>query len=94
MRGWTARGPIDPPVDGWHRAGPPARRRDVIVHNLGAAANLPAPVAHAAQDAFVDAFSRGMWLCAGVALAGALAAWTLIESSPARSAQPAVVPEG
>jgi EmrB/QacA subfamily drug resistance transporter len=30
------------------------------------------------QDAFVYAFSRSMWLCAAVALAGALVAWGLI----------------
>jgi EmrB/QacA subfamily drug resistance transporter len=77
-----------------------AAQRDAIVHNLGAARGLPAPAARAAQDAFVNAFSSGMWLCAGVALTGALVAWALIDRHPAAvryarasSGREALVPE-
>jgi EmrB/QacA subfamily drug resistance transporter len=55
--------------------------------------------AHTPRDAFIHAFSGGMWMCAGVALVGALAAWTLVDRRPAAgyadasSAAPVVVPE-
>ena len=41
-------------------------------------AGIAHPDARAARDAFVYAFSRGMWLCAAVALTGAFVAWALI----------------
>jgi EmrB/QacA subfamily drug resistance transporter len=68
-----------------------AAQRDQIVHNLGSARGstgsgldpqLAAQVGRAARDAFVHALSSGMWLCTGVALAGALAALVLVERSP------------
>jgi EmrB/QacA subfamily drug resistance transporter len=43
---------------------------------LGALFGHPAP---RARDAFVHSLTRGMWLCTGVAFAGALAAWALVE---------------
>jgi EmrB/QacA subfamily drug resistance transporter len=68
-------------------------QRDEIVRGLGSARDgagagvdpaLAARVGHAARDAFVHALSSGMWLCAGVALTGALAALLLVERDATR----------
>jgi EmrB/QacA subfamily drug resistance transporter len=81
-----------------------AAQREHLVDNLGSASNgeslhgLAPQVAHqvdfAAKDAFIHAFSSGMWLSAGVAFAGAVIAFILIapkkrgQEDPAAAAQP------
>jgi EmrB/QacA subfamily drug resistance transporter len=66
-------------------------QRDQIVHHLGSARGsagagldpqLAAQVGRAARDAFIHALSGGMWLCAGVAAAGSVAAWALVGRTP------------
>jgi MFS family permease len=67
-------------------------QREQIVHNLGAgsdAASMPPQIASAAHDAFIHAFSNGMWLSAGVAAIGAIVAFWLI--SPKQAARPDAV---
>jgi EmrB/QacA subfamily drug resistance transporter len=51
-------------------------------HELGTAAQ----VGPATRDAFVHALSTGMWLSAGLALAGAVAAHVLVERAPRHAA--------
>jgi EmrB/QacA subfamily drug resistance transporter len=76
-------------------------QRAEIVRGLGSARDgagagidpaLAARVGHAARDAFVHALSSGMWLCAGVALTGALAALLLVERTPLRGPADAAAP--
>ncbi len=69
-----------------------AAQRDQIVHNLGsgaAPAGTDPQVAAAAKEAFIHALSSGMWLSAGVALAGAVIALLFIQ----RKTTPAPAPE-
>jgi EmrB/QacA subfamily drug resistance transporter len=76
-----------------------AAQRDQIAHNLGSAhpvastgasPELAAQVGRAGRDAFVHALSGGMWLCTGVALVGALAAFVLVGRKPSSAeAEPA-----
>jgi hypothetical protein len=55
-------------------------QEDQIVHNLGAGGggSMPPQVQNAAHDAFIHAFSNGMYLSAGVAAVGVLLAFWLI----------------
>jgi EmrB/QacA subfamily drug resistance transporter len=67
-------------------------QREQIVHNLGAgsdAASMTPQIASAAHDAFIHAFSNGMWLSAGVAAIGAIVAFWLI--SPKQVTRPDAV---
>jgi EmrB/QacA subfamily drug resistance transporter len=68
-----------------------AAQRDYIVHNLGSphpfasasvSPEVAAQIGRAARDSFVHALSGGMWLCTGVALVGAVAAFVLVERKP------------
>ena len=77
---------------------------DEIVHSLGAggSGSMTPQVQHAAHDAFIHAFSSGMWLSAGVAAFGVLLALWLIapktaeRPDPVRQAEatPEAVPTG
>jgi EmrB/QacA subfamily drug resistance transporter len=77
---------------------------DEIVHGLGAggSGSMTPQVQHAAHDAFIHAFSSGMWLSAGVAAFGVLLAFWLIapktaeRPDPVRQAEatPEAVPTG
>jgi EmrB/QacA subfamily drug resistance transporter len=66
-------------------------QQDQIVHSLGAGGgnSMPPQVQHAAHDAFIHAFSNGMWLSAGVAALGVLLAFWLIAPKTAERAEPA-----
>ena len=71
-----------------------AAQRERIVENLGAgsnAAGLPQTV-DAANHAFIHALSNGMWLSAGVVVAGALLAVWLIEPKAAPRPDAAAAP--
>jgi EmrB/QacA subfamily drug resistance transporter len=70
-------------------------QQDRIVHSLGAGGggHMPPEVAHAARDAFIHAFSNGMWLSAGVAASGVLLALWLIAPKKAERPDPARRPE-
>jgi EmrB/QacA subfamily drug resistance transporter len=71
-----------------------AAQRERIVENLGAgsdAAGLPQTV-DAAHHAFIHALSNGMWLSAGVVVAGALLAVWLIEPKAAPRPDAAAAP--
>jgi EmrB/QacA subfamily drug resistance transporter len=71
-------------------------QREQIVHNLGAgsdAVSMPPQVAAAAHDAFIHAFSNGMWLSAGVAAVGVVVALWLISPKEATRPDPARHPE-
>jgi EmrB/QacA subfamily drug resistance transporter len=73
-----------------------AAQREQIIHNLGAgsdAASVPPQIATAAHDAFIHAFSNGMWLSAGVAALGALVALWLISPKEASRPESARQPE-
>jgi EmrB/QacA subfamily drug resistance transporter len=63
-------------------------QQDQIVHSLGTGGggHMSPEVAHAARDAFIHAFSNGMWLSAGVAASGVLLALWLI--APKKAEQP------
>jgi hypothetical protein len=65
-----------------------AGERDQLVHSLGSGGHLSgagldpgvaAQVGRAARDAFVHALASGMWLSAGLTLAGALTALAFVE---------------
>jgi EmrB/QacA subfamily drug resistance transporter len=67
-------------------------QQEQIVHGLGAgggASGLPPEAANAARDAFIHAFSSGMWLSAGVAALGVVMAIWLISPKQARQPEPA-----
>jgi MFS family permease len=70
-------------------------QQDEIVHSLGAGGggDMSPQVAHAAHDAFIHAFSSGMWLSAGVAALGVLLAIWLIEPKKVERPDPARQPE-
>jgi len=70
-------------------------QQEQIVHGLGAGGggNLPPHVEHAANDAFIHAFSNGMWLSAGVAALGVVLAFWLIAPKKAERPDPARRPE-
>jgi hypothetical protein len=55
-------------------------QQEQIVHGLGAGGgnDLPPRLSQAAHDAFIHAFSSGMWLSAGVAAFGVVIALWLI----------------
>jgi EmrB/QacA subfamily drug resistance transporter len=82
-------------ADGLAGTGVTAAQRDEIVHNLGAGggAELPPRVASVAQDAFIHAFSSGMWLSTAVAALGAVLAFFLIAPKVATRPDPAMQPE-
>jgi EmrB/QacA subfamily drug resistance transporter len=63
-------------------------QQEQIVHGLGTGGggHMSPEVAHAARDAFIHAFSNGMWLSAGVAASGVLLALWLI--APKKAEQP------
>jgi EmrB/QacA subfamily drug resistance transporter len=71
-------------------------QQDQIVHSLGAGggSSMPPEVARAAHDAFIHAFSNGMWLSAGVAAFGVLLALLLIAPKTAERPDPARQAEG
>jgi MFS family permease len=68
---------------------------DEIVHSLGAGGggSMTPQVQNAAHDAFIHAFSNGMWLSAGVAAFGVLLAFWLIAPKTAERPDPARRPE-
>jgi EmrB/QacA subfamily drug resistance transporter len=71
-------------------------QQDQLVHNLGAGGgngHMPAQVTNAAHDAFIHAFSSGMWLSAGVAALGVLLAFWLIAPKKVERPDPARHPE-
>jgi hypothetical protein len=70
-------------------------QQDEIVHGLGAGGggHMSPQVADAARDAFIHAFSNGMWLSAGVAATGVLLALWLISPKKAERPDPAHRPE-
>jgi EmrB/QacA subfamily drug resistance transporter len=63
-------------------------QQEQIVHGLGSGGggHMSPEVAHAARDAFIHAFSNGMWLSAGVAASGVVLALWLI--APKKAEQP------
>jgi len=65
--------------------------QEQIVHGLGAGGggSLPPEAANAAREAFIHAFSNGMWLSAGVAALGVVLAVWLIAPKTAKSVEPA-----
>jgi hypothetical protein len=70
-------------------------QRDEIVHGLGAGGggHMSPQIQHAANDAFIHAFSNGMWLSAGVAALGVVLAFWLIAPKRAERPDPAHRPE-
>jgi EmrB/QacA subfamily drug resistance transporter len=71
-------------------------QQDQLVHNLGAgggSGDMPPQVTTAAHDAFIHAFSNGMWLSAGVAALGVLLAFWLIAPKKVERPDPARHPE-
>jgi EmrB/QacA subfamily drug resistance transporter len=76
-----------------------AAKQDAIVENLGSGAmdetirsldpEQARTALHASQDAFVHALSTGMWAAAAVTLAGAVAAFALLDRVPAGQRAPA-----
>src|SRR4051812_7761695 len=68
---------------------------DEIVHGLGAggSGSMTPQVQHAAHDAFIHAFSSGMWLSAGVAAFGVLLAFWLIAPKTAERPDPPRPPQ-
>ncbi len=73
-----------------------AAEREQLVHSLGAGgegAGLPPQVVTASHDAFIHAFSNGMWLSAGVAALGAVLAFVLIAPKSSERPEAARRPE-
>jgi EmrB/QacA subfamily drug resistance transporter len=74
-------------------SGVSAAQREQIVHNLGAGStgdgSMPPQIVTAAHDAFIHAFSNGMWLSAGVTALGAVLALVLISPKEATRPDPA-----
>jgi EmrB/QacA subfamily drug resistance transporter len=73
-----------------------AAQQERLVNALGTAsdgAHLPPVAAEAAHNAFIHALASGMWLSAGVAATGVVAAFLLIRGKPAPRPDAATRPE-